>query len=334
MSFFTWEEPIKTKSIAIISVIALATIIGTYFHWFRSSGAPLETEYVTSPSLDLLDSPAVVHNVIQVLKDGDRLEVLLKGENWVKVRTADGNEGWVTTRELVPSNVYERGQKLVKDLKGRQVQAAGHTVLAANIHLEPLRGAPELGMLMQGQNLEVYDRRIVAKGPAGSESKNTTSSAPHGDAWYLVQAGSRAGWVLGRLITLDIPQGISQYADEYNIVAWFVLNTVQDGNSSVPQYLAADREGSVDFDFTHIRVFTWSVRRHRYVTSFVKSGLSGNFPIQVEHLSNVPYFRLRLVDRKGNRFQSVYGLFDTVVRPVGTVEGWESNAMPVQRARQ
>lgn len=334
MSFFTWEETIKKKSIVIISAVALAAISGAYYHSFRTSRDYLELEYVTSPSLDVLDTTAVVHNVTQVLKFGDRLEVLQKGDNWAKIRTGDGTEGWVTTKELIPANIYEDGQKLLQELKGRQVQAAGHTVLAANVHLEPHRGAPDLGMLTQGQNLEIYDRRLVAKGLAGSQTNKAAFSAATGDAWYLVQADSRAGWILGRLVTLDIPQGISQYAASFNLVAWFVLNTVKDGDTSVPQYLAADREGSVEFDFTHVRVFTWSPRYHHYVTSFVKSGLNGNFPIRVEHVGNVPYFRLRLMDRKGNKFQSIYGLFETIVRPVGTVEGWESTAIPLRQARR
>ncbi|HEX5410460.1 MAG TPA: SH3 domain-containing protein [Terriglobia bacterium] len=311
----------------------MAAISGAYYHSIRTSRDYLELDYVTSPSLDLLDTTAVVHNVTQVLKYGDRLEVLQKGESWVKVRTGNGSEGWVTTRELIPASVYEGGQKLVQQLRGRQVQAAGHTVLAANVHLEPRRNAPDLGIFTQGQNLEVFDRRLVAKKPAGSTPAETASHAAD-DAWYLVEAGSRAGWVLGRLVTLDIPQGISPYAASRNVVAWFVLNTVQDGDASVPQYLTADREGSVEFDFTHIRVFTWSRKYHHYVTSFVKSGLNGNFPIQVEHVGNDPYFRLRLMDRKGNKFQSVYGLFQTIVRPVGTLQGWESTAIPGRQGRK
>jgi hypothetical protein len=334
LSFIAGEGSIRTKSIVIISVIALAVITGAYFRWFRVSKAPLEVEYVTSPSLDVLDTPAIVHKVLEVQKYGDRLEVLKRVGNWAKVRTGSGSEGWVITKELVPSSVYEGGRKLLQELKGRQAQAAGHTILAANLHLEPHRGAPDLGMLMQGDNLEIFDRRLETKTPAGSETKKTTPSAPAGDVWYLVHADSRAGWVLGRMVTLDIPESISQYAANYNMVAWFVLNTVRDGDTSVPQYLAADREGSVEFDFTRIRVFTWSVRSHHYVTSFVKSGLSGNFPIRVEHANDVPYFRLRLVDRKGNKFQSVYGLFNTIVRTMGIVEGWESTAMPGRQGKR
>jgi len=293
----------------------------------------LRAEYVTSPSLDLLDTPAVVHKVIGALQYGDRVEILKEEGPWAKVRVSAGNEGWVVTKELISAKTYEDGQKLLHQLADRPVQATGHAVLAANIRLEPGRDGPELGMLTQSQTLDVFDRRMIARKTAATGG-GQKASAPVQDAWYLVRSGARAGWVLGRLLTLDIPEAISQYAADYNTVAWFVLNSVQDGGTSVPQYLVADREGSVEFDFTHIRVFTWSIQAHHYVTSFVKSGLNGNFPIRVEHLGGTPYFRLRLVDAKGNKFQSVYGLFNTIVRPVGTVDGWESNAMPERGHRR
>ncbi len=242
-----------------------------------------------------------------------------------------GGEGWVDTKELVPAKIYEGGQELLHQLSAWQIQAVGHAAVAVNLHLEPGRDAPELGLLSMGQSLDVYDRRMVTRETVGNEGGQGASAAPIRDAWYLVRSGSRAGWILGRMVTLDIPQGISQYAANYNTVAWFVLDTVRDGDTSVPQYLVADREGTVDFDFTHIRVFTWSLRAHHYVTSYVQSGLRGVFPIRVEQISNIPYFRLRLVDAKGNKFQAVYGLFSTIVRPIGSVEGWESNAMPERR---
>ena len=291
-------------------------------------------EYVTSPSLDLLDTPAVVHKVLDILKDGDRVEILKREGTWAKVRVSNGNEGWLVTKELIPAKVYEGGRELLQGLRSRQVQATGMVELATNIHLVPEGGSPELGMLTQGQTVDVYDRRMVARGIAAGNAKQANSSAPDANAWYLVKSGSRAGWILGRRITLNIPQAISQYAANYNTVAWFVLNTVQDGETRVPQYLVADREGTVEFDFTHIRVFTWSLRAQHYVTSFVRGGLKGDFPIQVEHLNGIPYFRLRLLGRQDHKFQSVYGLFDTIVRPIGTVEGWESNAMPQQGRRR
>ena len=330
-----WEEAINKKYVvvAVVAVVTLAAVLGIYLHWFRKPARALRVDYVTSPSLDMLDTPAVVHKVVAVLKYGDRVEILKAQGDWAKVRAGAGNEGWVITNELIPAKIYEGGQKILEELQKRQSQADGHTIQAANLHLEPHRNAPDLGMLMQGQALQVFDRQVVSRTTAGAVAKPAVSSTRESDAWYLVLAGSRAGWALGRMVTLDIPQAISQYAADYNMVAWFVLDKVQDGSVSVPQYLVADREGAFEFDFTHIRVFTWSMRGHHYVTSYVRGGLRGNFPIRVEHVNNVPYFRLRLVDDKGSKFQGIYGLFHTIVRPVGTVQGWESDAMP-QRERR
>ena len=281
-----------------------------------------------SPSLDVLDSRAQVHRVIGVLKAGDRVEVLRHSGEWVMVQLGTGRQGWVLAKELIDSSIYEKGQAILKQLSSEQVQAVGHAAGVVNVHTEPSREAPVLSMLTQGENLEIFDRRLVARTTPGSQAGQPAPAAPVRDAWYLIRSGSRAGWLLGRLVSLDIPPAISQYAENYNMVAWFVLNTVTDGDQQVPQYLVADRVGTQEFDFTHIRVFTWWVKQHRYVTAYVESNLKGYFPIRVEHIDNVPYFRLRLVDDKGEKFQKVYRLSNTIVRPVGTVQGWESNAMP------
>jgi hypothetical protein len=168
----------------------------------------------------------------------------------------------------------------------------------------------------------------VARTLPGQSRKAPSPTKPVREAWYLVRTPSRSGWVLGRLVSLDIPEAITTYSQEINLVAWLVLDTVNDGGREVPQYLVADRIGTQDFDFNHIRVFTWWVKRHKYVTAYVESNFNGYFPIRVVHGSANPYFRLRLFYDAGEKYQKVYGLFDTIVRPLGTVKGWESEASP------
>jgi Bacterial SH3 domain len=306
-----------------------------YYHWGRKSASLQsgQVKYVVSPSLDVLDTPAPVHQVIGILKTGDRVHVLSVGGDWAKVQLANGSQGWVLAKELIDSGIYEKGQTLLKGLSNELVQAAGHCAGVVNLHTEPSREAPVLAMLTQGEPLEVFGRRMVQRQSAGSPVGAPASAASALEAWYLIRSGSRAGWLLGRFVSLDIPPAISPYAENYNLVAWFVLDTVRDGGQAVPQYLVADRVGTGLYDFTHIRVFTWWVKRHHYVTAYVESNLKGSFPIQVERLGNVPYFRLRLVDNQGDKFQKVYKLSSTIVRPIGIVEGWESDARP-QAARR
>ena len=94
--------------------------------------------------------------------------------------------------------------------------------------------------------------------------------------------------------------------------------------------IVSDRIDAPDFDFNHIRVFTWGIREQRYVTAYVEGNLNGYFPIRVLQENGIPSFRLRLVDEKGRKFQKVYGLFVTMTRLIGMVDGWESDAIPVQ----
>jgi len=249
----------------------------------------------------------------------------------VCIRLADGRTGWVEAKALLDAATQQKADGLLKGLVPLEPQATGHTTKATSLHLEPTRESIQLAEFPANLPVQVFARQIVARTPASQSGKGAASQAkPRRDAWYLVRGRSRAGWVLGRLVSLDIPQGLALYAEESNLVAWLVLNSVNDSGREVPQYLVADRIGTQDFDFSHIRVFTWWVKHHKYVTAYVESNLNGYFPIRVVRGLDKPYFRLRLVDEDNEKYQKVYGLFSTIVRPLGTVQGWESEAMPPQ----
>lgn len=313
---------------------------GAAFVYYRLIYLPARAErgvveYVLPQTLDVMDTTAEVRNVIGHLKAGDRVHVIAQTTHWSELNLPAGQTGWVESKYLLEGAIYDRGIKLLDGLQRSPPQAAGHTSNETNLHLEPARDAIVLAELPRNRPLEIYARRLVDR-PVQTDAAATEKSAhPPRDVWYLVRTNSRAGWVLGRFIDLDVPAGISLYAEGVNMVGWQVLRTVRDGASEVPEFLVADRIGNETVDFNHIRVFTWWVKNHKYVTAYVQSDLDGYFPIEVKQATDLnyyaqpsPYFRLRLIDDDGQRYQEVYGLFDTIVRPVGRVEGWESEAMP------
>ncbi len=331
---------IRSKS-TVILLLLIAGVTGYYLLIYRPGHrAPVEIAYVLAKSVEVWDSPAEVHILVDRLKHGDRLEVLELTRNWAKVRTAGGSSGWVERKNLLDAETYEAGQRLLHRLQEYPAQAAGHTVNAVSLRLEPSRGAPVLAQLEDRQPVEVFDRRLLEqtaqpRRSAPSSGPNTAGEAPVSgssgrEAWYLVRAGSEAGWAIGRLVELDVPATIGEYAQGVNLVAWLELNRVEDDGRQVPQYLLADRIGTQEMDFNHIRVLTWGARDQRYATAYVESNLQGYFPIRVVSMNKVPHFRLRLVARSGRKIQKVYGLFGTLARAVGTVDGWESDAMPEQ----
>lgn len=324
-------EGLNIKHVFYVLLI-LAGIIGLgYYEWvYRPAHlSPVGFAYVVSPSLDLLNTFAPVHTTVDILKNGERVAVLRRGGQWDEVRTPRGIVGWTLASQLIEPSVHNAGVRLLQHVASEPVQAVGSTVGMVNVHTAPSLEAPRLTVLSPNAKVDFFERQLV---PRSSEAGPSTPSPT--DVWYLVKSKDHAGWVLGRLISLDIPQALAPYAASYNLVAWFVLTTVQDHGQAVREYLVADRVGTTTEDFNHIRVFTWSARRHHYVTAFVESNLDGTFPIRVETVNHVPYFWLRLKDRAGHKFQKFYGLFDTIVRPVGTVKGWSSNTLPPRLAER
>jgi uncharacterized protein YgiM (DUF1202 family) len=282
--------------------------------------------YVLSPTVQVVDTPAEVRLVVGSLKSGDKVDILKRTRNWAQIRTADNLTGWVELKDLLDSQTYEEGQNLLRQVLQDQPMAEGHTGGAVNLRLEPSRDATELAQLPENLKIGIYGRRMVERPSADGQP----SSSKVRDAWYLIRANGQAGWVLGRFVAIDFPEKLNQYAQGTNMVAWVVLKSVNDDGQEVPEYLTAERLGT-EADFSHIRVFTWWVKNHKYVTAYVEGGLNGYFPIRVRQIDGVPYFRLRLVDEQGRKYQKVYGLFDTITRSVGVVPGWESDAMPEAR---
>jgi len=315
---------IRFKLLAFLILFAAGIVGYRYFAAWRKPGFATEAAYVLPSSLEVVDAPGEIRLGVESVKAGDRVQVLGQAGSWKKVKLADGRTGWVEGKDILDSRAFEASQKLLKSLERLPVQAQGHAPQAINLRFEASRDSISLAQLPNNQKLDVFGRKVVKR----PSQPDQPSSPPVKEAWYLVRADQRAGWVLGRSVSLDIPEPLGAYAQSSNLVAWVVLNDVRDEGRQVAQYLAADRTGNQDADFTHIRVFTWWTKNHQYVTSYAESGLQGYFPLRVEHTGNVPHFRLNLVDQGGNQIQKVYGLFDTIVRPLGFVEGWESDALP------
>jgi hypothetical protein len=316
-------NPIRLK--ILLALILITGSSAYYYFVYRPAHRVVgEAAYVLPQSVELVDTPAEVRIVVGSLRSGDRLEISTRTRNWARVQTADGLAGWVELKNLLDSRTYEGGQQLLREVASLPPQAEGHTTGVVNLRLDPSRDAAQLAQLTENQKLHVFGRRMVERpSPVDQPSVEKTR-----DAWYLIRADSRAGWVLGRFVALDIPEALSRYAQGTNSVAWVVISTVEGDGQSIPEYLVADRVGSQDVDFTHIRVFTWWVKNHEYVTAYVESDLKGYFPIRVAFLHGAHYFRLRLKDDEGKKYQKVYRLFDTITRTIGTVPGWESDALP------
>src|ERR1039458_6306626 len=297
----------------------------------RKGHRVLEVNYVSAVQATLRDQVATIYNRVGTVKNGERVEVLEREKRFSRVRTAAGIEGWIEQRYLVDQQTYDGLQKLTQQNLGDPVQAPGVLRNDTNLHLTPGRDTEHLYQLLAGAKVSVLKRATAEKQPgaaappklAGNTSGGKASSGPVLEDWWLVRdAQNRVGWVLARMVDLDVPLDVAQYAEGQRIVAFFVLNQVQDGDKKVAQYLTVVTEpkDGLPFDFNQIRVFTWNWKRHRYETAY-RERMAGVLPVTVaqENFDKeglLPAFTIRVQDDNGNVTERKYKLNTPIVRRV------------------
>ena len=297
----------------------------------------LEVNYVSAAQAGLRDQVSTVYNRVGTVKNGERVEVLEREKRFSRVRTATGIEGWIEQRYLVDQRTYNGLQKLTQDNLNDPVQAPAVLRNETNLHLSPGRETEHLYQLAAGAKVAILKRATAEKQtglapvPANStkvfHGKSSASSALE-DWWLVRDAENRVGWVLARMVDVDVPLDIAQYAEGQRFVAFFVLNQVQDpgkegSDKNVSQYLCAISEphDGLPYDFDQIRVFTWNVKKHRYETAYREHALSGVLPITVttdnfDKEGTLPVFILSVKDDSGNISQRKYKLNTPIVRRV------------------
>lgn len=301
----------------------------------------VEIAYVSVPSAVLRDRVATVYDKVGLVKNGDRVQILERERRFVRVRTSAGLEGWVEQRYLVSQEVFNEFQKLARSEQADPLQANGTTRNDTNIHLEPGRETEHLYQILQGTKLSIFKRGTAEKvlpGAVAAPASDGESKPGIPEDWWLVRdPQGHMGWVLGRMIDVDAPLDIAQYAEGQRIVAFFVLDQVTDADKKVPQYLLAltEPKDGMPFDYNQIRVFTWNVKRHRYETAYRERNLDGVLPITVSQENfdkeeTLPVFVLRVKDDSGNLSERKYKLNTPIVRRV-LAPGEEPSKPPRRR---
>jgi SH3-like domain-containing protein len=195
----------------------------------------LEVAYVSAPQAALRDQVSTIYSRVGNVKNGERVEVLDHEKRFARVRTASGIEGWIEQRYLVDQKTFDALQKLTQENQNDPVQAPGILRNDTNLHVTPGRETEHLYQLTSGAKVAILKRATAEKqagtlpaarpavAAVGAKLGAKAAPAPLLEDWWLVRDDQgRVGWVLTRMVDVDVPLEIAQYAEGQRFVAFFV----------------------------------------------------------------------------------------------------------------
>lgn len=340
----------------LLIAVPLLCLVAAAAWVFRPKRETQSEAFVSEQVAAVLSGIAQVRQQVGELHYGDRVEVLSKRNEYMKVRTPGGAIGWVEAHQLMEPALWQRSIKLLERVRSMPVQARGRTKVSTNLRVLPGRTEPRLYQFARNVPVEIVGRSVADWLQTSDEKDAGDPHEAKREDWFLVRGiatrppgdtSSRvaetaattepgdqtvpiAGWVIARFIELDLPEPVREGASSANLrpVAWFELNRVADASGDKPQYLLAAAHGPEGqaCDFTALRVYTWYTKKGRYETAFVENHLCGQLPIRVaKGPKDEPEFRFRIMN--ADKEERVYRLMQTIVRRIR-----ESGESPGRRA--
>ncbi len=270
--------------------------------------------YVTAKTTFLRDRIAAVSNRTGNVSNGQRLEIVEQNRRFYRVKTDKGEIGWIDEKAVATEQVSREFDDLGKAHEKDTPVVGGVVRDDVYLHSKPGRDTDKLFRLEEGEKLKLLARASTLKpgvpgtplpgtklptAPAGKSTIKgvkvpiaAQASAPEPPAmedWWLVRdAHNQTGWMLSRMLDVDVPDSVARYAENQRIVGAYVLNMVNDpeiegATKDVPNYVCvlSPFKAGLPYDFNQLRVFYWNTKRHRYEGANRDKNIMGYLPVKI-----------------------------------------------------
>lgn len=266
--------------------------------------------YVAPISLNIRQELSVRAPVTAQLKHGERLEILERRRRFVKVRTERDEEGWTDSRQLLSPKGMARLRRASERAEKLPSQGKVSPFDVLNVHIEANRQAPSFYQIPEKETADVIGRLVTGRAPYVGDQDKKPAAAPAPaegqgevlkDDWTLIRLkDGRSGWVLSRMLMMNLPDEVTQYAEGHRITSYFDLGEIEDKGQKRHHWLWTTISiPPEEYQFDSLRVFIWNHRRHRYETAYRENKLRGYFPVAVEKTEAGARFRVAASGRDG-----------------------------------
>jgi SH3-like domain-containing protein len=325
--------------------------------------------YVGPYSLNLRKDLGPKAPTVATIKHGDPVEVLETRRRFVKLRTAQGVEGWTDENLILSEKQMANLRMLVESAKRFPSQGVASVYDSLNMHVDANRNSPSFYQITEGVSLDVIGHRVARVStapeaassglvvsnrlPGGSSRKKAKSAKPFelgappapapppnwqelskprplesgspapaaaasaktGDDWSLVRTREgKVGWVLTRMLVMNLPEEVAQYGKGKRIMGYLPLGQARDRSGSIRKSWVFVTQSAVlrPNEFDTLRVYVWNAVRGRYESALNERNLVGYYPL--ETLDDGPsepgeFKRFSIVeeDKDGKLYKRIYG---------------------------
>ena len=283
-----------------------------------NKSTPVQGKGKTRADLNMHITPSREGETLYQLANAEIVEILARatGERLSTQEIVARNQA--EAREAMYQRQVAEAKKKADRIAEKSKKKKGNTVDVPQPTVKPPQGwdqktPPEL--------LETEAQRAAR---AIRNKGKVDQPKPFDDFWLVRNKEGRVGWVLARMVDLDVPLEVAQYAEGQRIMGAYILNTVKDDEKGdVPQFLVVLNEpkDGTPWDFSQLRVFSWNQRRHRYETAYREHNIVGYFPVKTatEDFGKegvLPVFFVRKKNEDGSITERKYRMIGPIVREV------------------
>jgi SH3-like domain-containing protein len=327
--------------------------------------------YVSARQMYLHDRVAAVSNRVAEVVNGQPLEVVEHGRRFLKVKTAKNEIGWIEQHAVIDAKQCQGFEELATQHKQDPVVASATVRDDIYLHIVPGRESEHFYLLPADAKVQLLARSSIAKVASGAgfsksalaterralaaaarklavstaaatEPAKPEALPPVMEDWWLVRDGQgRTGWLLGSRVDVDVPDSVAVYSEGQRMVGAYEIAKVTDPEASTPDHTVPEyvtvlgpQKAGLPFDFDQVRVFTWSLRHHRYETAFRLHPIEGFFPVKISQApakdGTAPAFSFQIarstdvsvdpatgISRPANPRTIQYEMIDTQVKRIG-----------------
>jgi SH3-like domain-containing protein len=119
--------------------------------------------YVGPSTLNLRQELAPKSNVSATVKHGEKLEILEYKHRLVKVRTAQGVEGWTDMRQLLTPQQMALLRQMADNASQYPSQGTASVYESLNMHTEPNRASPGFWQIPENGKVEVIGHKLTPR---------------------------------------------------------------------------------------------------------------------------------------------------------------------------